>query len=40
MRVIKAPRVGGARESFGALDIARLDCPDKPGNDELVEQPL
>jgi hypothetical protein len=26
-------RVGGAEESFGAIDIAPLDCPDKPGND-------
>jgi hypothetical protein len=33
MRVIQPPRVGGAGESFGAMDIAPLDCPDKPGND-------
>jgi hypothetical protein len=33
MRVIQQPRVGGAEESFGAMDIAPLDCPDKPGND-------
>jgi hypothetical protein len=33
MRVIQPPRVGGAKESSGAMDIAPLDCPDKPGND-------
>jgi hypothetical protein len=33
MRVIQQPRVGGAEESLGAIDIAPLDCPDKPGND-------
>jgi hypothetical protein len=37
MRVIQSPRVGGAKESFGAMDIAPLDCPDKPGNDGVVE---
>jgi hypothetical protein len=36
MRVIQPPRVGGAREFFGAIDIAPLDCPDTPGNDGVV----
>jgi hypothetical protein len=35
MRVIQPPRVGGVRV-FGAMDIAPLDCLDKPGNDEVV----
>jgi hypothetical protein len=33
MRVIQQPRVCVAEESLGAMDIAPLDCPDKPGND-------
>jgi hypothetical protein len=37
MRVIQQPRVGGAeRVSFGAMDIAPLDCLDEPGNDGAV----
>jgi hypothetical protein len=34
MRVIQQPRVCVAEESLGAMDIAPLDCPDKPGNDD------
>ena len=37
MRVIQQPRVGGGgRVSFGAMDIAPLDCPDRSGNDGVA----
>jgi hypothetical protein len=36
MRVIQQRRVGGKEDSLGAMDIALLDCPDKPGNDGVV----
>jgi hypothetical protein len=36
MRVIQQPRVCGAKDPLGVMDIAPLDCPDKPGNDGVV----
>jgi len=36
MRVVQRPRVGGPKRVFGAMDIAPLDCPDKPGNDGVA----
>jgi hypothetical protein len=38
MRVIQPPRVGGAGESLGAMDIAPLDNPHEAGCDGVDDE--